>query len=602
MADFVRPNEASVRYTTLLALLCYPLLAAPAAPPAVSIEPKQSLVQELRGAVADAEDRASWEAAAWALLDALDRQGKARENETLWLVSHLLETHPDHPALLWRRADTERAIGNAAGALEDLERLIAKHPEHPYAVRARRALAALYIMAERKEDAVRADESLLVDGIADPVAVLTRLARTYDELGRADKVRHTLQRLEKVAPDRLDTNNELFWLRALTEDEFGTPQEASRRFMRFVNLFPRDSRRSEALLRAGRAQLRLGNAPLALKIVGEAVSEAERPDLAAEARMLRGEIFEGLGKSADAREEYKAVLTGALDPEAAALALEHLVKIERDSKGAEGALWMLASLIARGDALSREMARNHFDEIMRALSPELVKDPARAAVFHELTLGIAQRHALSHDAQLAAGQLLEKVGDDARAASIYRGLLHALGPAGKTARRELVTVDPEAKPKKLDPATPARLEALAQRERWDLLIEALGDEAPKTSAATRLGAQARFARGEFAEALALLDKKSLTRVDELTLRGDARAYAGRWKPACNDYRSAHKRAKRAPLAPWLELRVAVCELREGAADKARTRLEALLEKDPAMPVSFAAEDLLARSRTKKGRS
>ncbi len=581
---------------TLVVLLFFPLLASPAAPEAPA-QAKATQLEILRERLVEAKQRDQWEAVAFELLTELDRRGESREAEATWLVSHLLETHPDDPTLLWRRATSERLSGDNETAIADLERLVEISPKHSLGVRARRALPALYLAVGLTRKSAEADEALLRDGLADAVGVLSRLSRTYALIGQKKKVLDTLQRLRKLAPERLTFDANALWLAAEAAREVGGKREGLALLLRFSNLFPNDPRRPWALLHAAGIYRDLGNDELALHMVEEAVDAAKEPGVAVEGRLQEGLVLEAMERVDEARENYKAVIEAALEPAPAAKALERLIAIEKKARGVEGALLMLASMIRDGDPFVREMARNSFDGLMRELNPQLAKDPARAAFYFELARGVSQLRALSPAAQIAAARLYEDVGSYEHAGAIYKSLVKSFGPPNPAAIEGLARTLPEEKVEGYDPLDPQRLAALERKERWQAILHILsashfeGKGGPERR---RLAARAQWSEGQPDKARELLESLSGPQAEAALLRGDARALAGQWQPACEDYRAAHRAYSHGPELAWLDVRLAACELRAGQIAAAKKRLEALLARTPLMPASFAAEDLLTR--------
>ncbi len=581
---------------TLIVLLFYPLLASPAPAP-LPLAASDAELEQARQRLVEAEERADWEAAAVALLSVLDRSGHARDAEALWLVSHLLETFPDDPELLWRRAASERRAGDNEAALSDLLHLVEVAPSNPLGVRARRTLPAMYLTLGLVKKSAEADEALIRDGLADRVAVLTRLAKTYSLLEDTKHVRAALARLEAIAPERLSFDAEVLWLAADAAARIGTPKEGLSMLLRFTNLFPKDPRRPEALLRAGGIYRELGNSELALQLIDEAIESTDDPVVAVRGRLAVALILEDLGRIYRAREEYKAVISAALDPAPAAQALERLLAIERERRGVDGALMMLASMVHRGDPFVREMARNDFDGLMREINDSLAKDPVRAAFYYELSRYISQERALSPEAQMAAARMLEDVGSYERAGEIYKRLTLVFGPQNNEAASGLARTLPLRSTKGSDPVNPERLASLERDEQWRVILEILRGprlEGAGSAEHRRLAARARWSENMPEKARELLEALPKAKAEAALLRGDARALIGKWEPACSDYKAARPAYSHGPEVAWLEVRIAACEIRAGRSRQAAQRLETLLARKPQMPASFAAEDLLSR--------
>ncbi len=557
----------------------------------------EARIRELRARLERAENRGAWDAAAFELLVELDRQGQANSSEATWLVDHLLEGHPDNPMLLWRRAMARRRKGDARGAVIDLERLVRVAPESPWAVRALRALPALYLQLGERVKAARADERLLRERLADPVAVLGRLARTYALLGRVRKVQETLARLEALEPGRIVRNPDLLWLWADAKARLGSPREAARAMLRFANVYPRDPRRPEALLRAARALEKIGRSRTALALAQEVVETADDPVKIAAARLFTAQVLEKQRDEDDAWIAYRDVLESATDPLLVAKAIRRLVDLKVEKEGRRAALLMLAGIIESGDRLSRTFARSHFDRIVRLMAPDLEKDELAAAFVLRLAERLGQVDEITPGIRLAAGRLRERVGEYDRAAAIYRVLeKHWYGPIARQARLGLARCAPDEVPEGIAPDDPARLAALAREEHWKVIREVLrGSRLGGRDAAAKrtLLARAAWAEGDVPAARAALEPLGEVTGEAALLRGDARAIAGAWEEACRDFRAAARTLPRnAPGADWAQVRVAACELREGSRERAEQRLRAILAGDPPEPVRFAVENLL----------
>ena len=572
-------------------LVCLPLAAA------APSRPGDDRIRELRDRLAEAKDRDAWEGIAFQLLVELDRHGEANSSEATWLVDHLLEGHPDNPLLLWRRAMARRRKGDARGAVLDLEKIVRVAPRSPWAVRALRALPGLYLQLGERARAARADERLLAERLADPVAVLGRLARTYALLGKVRKVRATLARLEALEPGRVVRDPDLLWLWADAEARLGSPREAARAMLRFANVFPRDPRRPEALIRAARALEKLGKRNTALALAREVVETADDPAKVAAARLFTAQVLEKERKEKEAWLAYRDVLESATDPLLVARAMRRMVDLTVEKEGRRAALLMLAGIIESGDRLSRTFARSHFDRLVRLMAPELEKDDLEAAFVLRLAERLGQVGEITPGIRLAAGRLRERVGEYDKAAAIYRVLeKHWYEPVARRARLGIARCEPDELPEGVPPDDPGRLAALAREEHWKVIREVLrGPRLTGKDAAARrtLLARAAWAEGDVPAARAALEPLGDVSGEAALLRGDARALAGAWQDACRDFRAAARTlARNAPGADWAQVRVAACELREGSRERAEQRLRAILAADPPEPVRFAAEQLL----------
>lgn len=591
-----------MRKLTLLALLACPLLGSPAPAPETPPGPGAGEIGTLRQRLEQAATREQWEVVARQLLAALDRKALGQSHEAIWLVSQLLEAYPEDPVLVWRRAEAARRSGETQAAIADFEHLADKHPDHVLGIRASRALPAMYLLAGEREKAARADEALLGRGIADPVAVLSRLARTYELLGDQEKLRSALARLRRHAPDKVRLDPELAWLDADTIASAKTPREAAKAMLRFANLFPRDARRGEALMRAAESFRAQGNETLALRLVGQALEETRDPEKAVEVRLVKGEVLEDLGQTVEARREYEAIIDGALDPLPAAKALRRLADMEEARYGTAEAALMAASLVRNGDPFIREMARNHYDRLVRKIWPELVKDPAQAAFFQRLSEEIGQPGALSGEARMAAARLREMIGSYDRAGRIYSTVARGIGRQAELARRGVARTLPRKPVKGIAMNDPIRLEALAREQAWPAILEILRGSHPsgKDEALQRTyGARAAFAEHQPVKASQWLEPIASPSGKAALLRGDGRAVAGDWKGACQDYLRAGPSIREQVARQWLQVRLAACEVRAGKPAAARRRLGKLLSEEPGIPARVAAQDLMARLGTKQ---
>ncbi len=554
-------------------------------------------IRELRQRLEQAEDRRAWDAAAFELLVELDRRGQANSSEAIWLIDHLLEAHPDNPLLLWRRAMARRRKGDARGALIDLERLVRVAPDSPWGVRALRALPALYLQLGERARAARADERLLREHLADPVAVLARLARTWALIGKVRRVRETLARLEALDPGRIVRNPDLLWLSADAEARLAPPLQGARAMLRFANVYPRDPRRPEALLRAARALQKAGKEKTALALAREVVETCDDPNKVAAARFFAARELDRQRDEQDAWVAYRDVLESATDPLLVAKAIRRLVDMKVRREGKRAALLMLAGIIESGDRLSRTFARSHFDRIVRLMAPELEKNDLEAAFVLRLAERLGQVDEITPGIRLAAARLRERVGAYGRAASLYRVLeKYWYEPVARRARLGIARCTPDKLPEGIAPDDPARLAALAREEHWKVIRQVLRGkrlEGRDAAAKRLLLARAAWAGGDVPAARAALEPLGEVTGEAALLRGDARALAGAWEEACRDFRAAARSLPRNQAgADWARVRVAACELREGNRARAEQRLRAILAENPPEPVRFAVERLL----------
>lgn len=583
----MKSNRPSVLGTTLFLALAL-VLAAPAFP---SPEGPANDLDVLRERLSSAQTPEQWEERARALLAALDRQGLSRTPEAFSLIEELIAVDPGDPVLLWRRADMERRSGKSEEAIADLERLIEIAGDHPLGVRARRALPALYLRVGEPEKSAEADERLLAEGLADPVAVSIRLAHTYAALQQPRQLRRTLERLESLAPGKLETDPELMWLDARAAQGLGLEAEAAERLLRFANLHTKDGRRTEAMVRAAELFAGEGRAELALGLLEEVVASEPELNWAMQARLQLAELLDVQGRSEESRRHLTQILDEALDPATVAGALKLLLDGIERREGLEAAVASAASLIASGERFHVEMARNHLDRLMRELEPSLRGDPPRLLYYYDLLRSVEQERALSPEARLMVGALFERMGLRGQAATVYEALVGHFGPERETAHRGLVRSAPRKTPAETRDELDDRLRALAREEAWGevrKIVEAKRLSPQAAPEILAIAARAHFAAGESSAAAKLLSEARPETAELAVLRGDARALSGDWEQACADYAGAAEEAAEEPMSYWLEWRVALCELRDGREEEAKRRIEALRRSEPGPPVEYLA--------------
>ena len=586
--------------------------AAPVAPaaPAVSAEAAKTktaaaaseptaeeiAIASIRDRLRRASTSAEQSRLAGDLLKALDRFGHGRDREALTLVDRLLQDRPDDAALLWRRCDGRRRYNDLDGAIADAEKLAADHGGEEFGVRARRALPMLYLRTGRREQSALADEALLRDGLADPAAVLVRLVRTYALLDDPPRLKDSVERLGRVWPERVQYDPDLAWLRADSAAKVDAPEAGAAALLRFANLYPRDLRRGEALVRAAKIYQDLDNRPLALALMEEASRDARTVGVAVASGLGRAEMLDSLGQATGAREQYEQVLADAPDAETAGRALEKMVDVTRRIEGPVGALVLLASKINSGSKYGGEPGRRLFLQIAGEMRGQLAADAVTAAFVHALAREAHCEASLPAEVVLSAASLREAVGEQDMAATMYKPLAVLPGENGEAARHGLARSRPRELPPGVDPADPLRLEALEREQAWPLVLKAItGALDGKDAARARtLGARAAFLVNDPTWARELLEKLSSPSPEAALMRGDARALAGEWPTACRDYRAAEGPELGEAAAGWLQVRLAACETREGKDDDARARLNALLERKPGEPAAVAAERLLAQ--------
>ncbi len=575
----------------------------PVPPPTGREERERDRVAELRAQLKGSVGSGAWETTARELLAALDRSGAASEIEIVKLTDGLLALSPDDATLRWRRGNALRRLGQDERALADLQKLIQLAPDSPYAVRARRALPALYLRVGLAREAAQADEELLAQKLVDPVAVLPRLAQTYSKLGQPTEVRATVERLRAIDRERANADRDLAWLEADAIERLGPPAEASSVMLAFAARFPDDRRRGEALVRAARARGDLGDLEPAIEIAGRAIAEPLPPAAAQGTRVARAELLERAGRSKEAGEDFRSVLATSFDPGMIDRVLSRYVDIELERRGTEGAVIALAAVVAEGRPAVAGPARQRMAVLLDGLAASREVPAERAAFVVQLVEKADPELEIPPALRLAAAQLWEGVGDCARASNAYLSLVLEDPPVNREAGRGLARCRPQAQPPGLPADSEERLAALRREQRWDVARELVktvedGKGPPDGGAGTQqlraLAARAAFAANDAAGVREALEP--LPRVDGETalLRGDFYATQGDWTRACRDYDAARAAIALAYQADWLEVRLAECEARRGDAKAARVRLAAVIEGKPAEPVASAAALLLPR--------
>jgi tetratricopeptide (TPR) repeat protein len=549
-------------------------------------------LDRMRERLAATETPEQWEKQARELLAVLDRQGLSRSPEAFALVEQLIGVAPEDPVLLWRRADMERRSGRTEEAIADLEYLIEMAGDHPLAVRARRALPALFLRVGRPEESARADEVLLTEGLADPVAVSIRLAHTYAALDRPEALRRTLARLESLDPSKLDTDPELMWLDARATEGAGDTRTAAEKLLRFANLHTTDNRRTEAMVRAAELYADLDRRGLAIGLLREVIASEPELGLAMEARLRLARLLQADGQVDQSLEQLTTILDEALDPETVAGALRLLLEGTERREGLEAAVGQATSLIAAGDRFHVEMARNHLDRLIRELEPSLQDDPARLLYYYEMLRAVEQEMAFSPAARLTVAGELERMGLREQAATVYRTVVGHFGPEREQAHEGLVRTAPRETPAETREELEQRLRALAREEAWDEILRVVdGDRISPEAEAEILAIAARslFEQGDLQRIEDLLDGAKAPDGRLAALRGDARALTGSWNEACGDYRLAADAEAEGALAAWLEWRLVLCDARSGRSEEASKRLDALRSGEPGPPVEVLVE-------------
>ena len=379
-------------------------------------------------------------------LAALDRRGGASEAEIVRLADRLLALSPDDTTLLWRRGDALRRLGQDERALADLQTLVRLAPASPYAVRARRALPALFLRVGLDREAAQADEDLLAQKLVDPTAVLPRLAQTYSKLGQPGQVRATIERLRAIDSERVDADCDLAWLEADAIERLGPPSKAASTMLAFAARFPNDRRRGEALVRAARARAQLGELAPAIEIAGRAVAEPLPPAAAEGTRMARAELLERAGRSREAADDLRAVLATSDDPVTIERSLSRYADIEMERRGTEGAIVALAGLVADGRPAVAGPAKRRIADLLQGLAASRRVPPERAAFLVELAERVDPRLEIPPALRLAAAQMWEGVGDCGRASLVYRSLVLEGPPVDREAGRGLERCRPPAQP------------------------------------------------------------------------------------------------------------------------------------------------------------
>lgn len=531
-------------------------------------------------------------------LEALDAAGMGRGNEAAELINKLVELAPANPVYLWRRADIRRRASNFSGALSDCEQLAQMAPTHPLGIRARRLRANLLFKLGRREEAAQADEALLRDRLADPAAVLIRLARTYAFMGDVERTRNALQRLSRVNPEKVRLDADLAFLNADGADKLGSRQEAARELIRFANVFPEDPRRADALLRAAKVFEAEGSQAFALELMNESVRLAKSPRLTEQGLMEKGDLLATMGQKEVAREEYERAFQGAGSQEAAARALGRHVDLTIEIEGQDRALLDLVARIRADERYAAEAGRPLFGKLVAGMSEKLTHDREKAAFIVELARQAGAELQVPPEVQASAASLWEAVGAYERAGARYRMAAPFPAPTGPMAREAAVRCAPRDLPGGIQPSDPVRIEALLREQAWPLILKAvpaaLETKGPNQERARVVGGRAAFMLKDPAWAKELLDPLRNPTKEGALLRGDARALADEWKEACKDYRAAAGPELGPAATEWLEVRLAACEFRENKQEEARARLQALINRKPQEPAALAAELILAR--------
>lgn len=450
------------------------------------------------------------------------------------------------------------------------------------------------------EQSAEADEAVLRRGGSDAELVLPRLARTYALLADMPRLRSALDRLERVAPERIRGDRELLYLAADVADRSGSREEAAAALLRFVNVFPQDGRRSEVLLRAARAFENQGEREVALQLTDEALKGAPRPATATAGQMGRAELLERIGRRAEARDEFNRVFEEAPDWDTAARALGRTIDLTIEMEGRMSALLLLAGKIQARTPFAAGVGRPLFLSLVAGLTDDLQGDPLRAAFVDELARRVGLDLVAPPALALQAAGLRERVGAYESAAVRYAPLAALRDPEGRAARAGLARCRPREFPKDTTP-DPERAAALAREEAWPVVFRAAmrSDAAGRREEGLRLvGARAAFMVHEAAAAATLLTPVQNAGGSAALMRGDARALAGDWSAACRDYRAAQGPGLLTAEDLWLAVRLAACAARSGRPSEARARAQALLDRAPDEPAALAAEMLLsARQRS-----
>lgn len=530
------------------------------------------------------------------LLIELDRSGKGGGAEAQRVVQELLGFRPDDPQLLWRRGEEARLEGMVEPALVDFRRLVETNPTHPLAVRAQRALSALYFKLGRFTESLESDEKLLAAHLADPLPVLTRMAASYARLGRLAEVKEVIRQCQRLVPETWKTDPNLTWLSAELLEHEGERDAAAAAMLRFANLFPKDKRAGEALLRAARARGESGLLESAVAFSRQAAEKATDSGLRSASQMIRGEYLEKLDRKEEALVAYTEALKGGGDPAQVGGALRRAVDLTIQYEGTAAALELLAQQVRRPNPVVSAVARSHFLALIKIEGERTGVTPSDALVMVELArrVGIENPPPLL---QLGAARLNEQIGDYAKAGAIYEKLVSFPGSVGQEARLGLARSRPESPPQGIEADHPERLAALKRAENWEAIEQILPDERLKGKDADdkrTLAARAAFNRAQIQRVEDLLDKVARPGGEASLLRADALALAGDWKAACDDYKHADPLIALGPERDWLEVRLAECEARAGHAATAKKRLKTLMASQVSDPALLAAEQLTLR--------
>lgn len=557
-------------------------------------------LEAIQGELAASRDATEWESVARSWLARLDASGAAEGAAARFLVEALLERHPGDLALVWRRAEARAELGEIDAALADFE-MLARDAAPPWSIRARRALPALYAQAGRFGDAVRADEHLLENRLADPIPVLERLARTSLAAGLHRQAKTSLERIGGLDPERLRIDAELGWLSAEVSAHLDDSRSAAAAWLRFASLHPEDPRAARALVAAGEKLLAAGDREAARLVAAEAVTRAQDPSSRVLALLLDAGVSARLDARDRARTHLESAVREAPSAELCDLALGRLIAADVEEGGIVGALAHLAVLARGASGFAVELAGSHFDRLLRVGWERLASTDADALLLVALAER-AGREEVPAGLALRAARIREALGDLEAASRLYAIAGAGLGPAAREARLGLVRCDPRAEARGIAPHHADRLLGLLRERRFEEIATAVGDaEAQELDESARaIGARAAFQRDAPDDAALLLDAVLPTQAESALLRGDARAIAGDWDAACSDWRLAERlpfttEAGRA----WTQVRLAECSLHEGRRRLAARLAASAAAIDAGSPAALAARDLISQASTRR---
>lgn len=507
----------------------------------------------------------------------------------------------DGPEVRYWRARARTARGDAAGALEELDRALAARPEGELLERLQTARGDVLIDLGRAGDAVRAygsagsDYALLAaagaslgEGRLDEAARLARrLLEQHPQSAYATEGRLTLgeallaaddpsgaerafrEALES-APGRAEhaarARSRLGWCRLLQDD----PRGAAEHFARLVQDQPRSAEAEEGRALLGRALAAAGDDPGAARAFEAYLREHPDGAHAAEARL---ELARRAGDGARSLELLRAAV--AADPRGpyaarAAYELAERLVAAGDPAAASEAYAAIPSADPLGPSAAYGLAWCAFeldrpDEAERALGRALADlpddDPLRPAC-HELAVWVRAGRGDAEGALRAFVELSRSGADDARLWTAARATCDALVAADRAEAAERVLGELEKRLRDADVLAEVRAErSLAALDAGRL------DEAEALAVRGLQGAPASTAAAEAAFFV-----------------GEARFEAGDDERAAELYRAAAS-VEASPHVESALYKRGFALLRAGRVEDAQASFGAVLERDPASPMA-----------------